>query len=626
MYFDYYTLINKNSNTKHIIQSSSYSYTTTNNTSTTNSRPKSFKKIRNNTKNTRKKQHVLDSAFDIVIHKVNNQLRDLITKKNIPEFKQILKYKNLNEHEQMVNTILLEMGQIYTYTNVNQLITHFILHGHSLPFTISTDLNIYNPKQCVLTITDTTLSLYNNLYNNKKILHNYKCLLTNIFNIVFGPNHAWDITCIIYIEKKIASSYHQNEKNINNIITNLKLYSLQDIQKNGLDLYNILPRNLHDTVQVLATNIRGIKLMMTDISRNWNTIAYKTYWVYQLIITYSKCNPNIIKLLYEFGKENLNSDKKPTILYLSEWVPYKLNYYYYKYYKNTQAIKFCSKLTNQYINKLIYLITKNKWMTSTTKDICILKLAKIKCIIGYDSDWNTKLDQSNSTILQNIINANIQRYKNLIQELQTNIPFRNTSSFNVNAYYIPNQNIMYIPNGILQPPFVDLNKDMVYNIACLGTIIGHELSHSIDLRGLHYNENTIYNKNTWMTKNEVIQYKYLQKNIVKYLEYMCTIDKLKINCSFYISETTSDINGLLLSEEILLDYLKENNMPISENLHKFYTYYTQLWKNTKSIKKQSLSSFGDFHMFEKYRINCALISSNNFRNLYNIKKVYENIL
>jgi len=199
-------------------------------------------------------------------------------------------------------------------------------------------------------------------------------------------------------------------------------------------------------------------------------------------------------------------------------------------------------------------------------------------------------------------------------------------SYNVNAYYIPNQNIIYIPNGILQKPFIDLTQNMVYNIACIGTIIGHELSHSLDLSGLYYNEDNIYNKNTWFTDKEVIHYKSLQKDIINYMQHMCNSDKLNINCSLYISETTSDITGLLLSEKILIDQLNENNMPINENLHKFYTFYTKLWKNTKSIKQQSLSSFGDFHMFEKYRINCALMSSNHFRNLYNMQKVYENII
>jgi predicted metalloendopeptidase len=107
---------------------------------------------------------------------------------------------------------------------------------------------------------------------------------------------------------------------------------------------------------------------------------------------------------------------------------------------------------------------------------------------------------------------------------------------------------------------------------------------------------------------------------------MYKTDKHTLNGSLYISETISDITGLLLTEEILVNYLQENNMPIIKNLHKFYTYYTKLWKNTKSIKQKLLSSYGDFHMFEKYRINCSLISSIHFRELYNIKKVYENIL
>jgi len=264
-------------------------------------------------------------------------------------------------------------------------------------------------------------------------------------------------------------------------------------------------------------------------------------------------------------------------------------------------------------------------MTPQTKQLCIRKLLRIKFIIGYDPDWNTKLNESTPSILQNILNANKQNYKDLIYAIK-NTPYRNNSSAIVNAFYITNQNIIYIPNGILQPPFIDMNKSMIYNLACIGNIIGHEISHSIDLDGLYYNEDNIYNKHTWITPNEIKKYKSLQKNIIQYLEYMHETDKLKLNGSLYISETISDITGLILSEDILVDYLKKNKMQIMTNLRKFYMYYTKLWKNTKSIKQISLSKYGDFHMFEKYRINCTLISSTNFRELYNIQKVYENIL
>jgi len=405
------------------------------------------------------------------------------------------------------------------------------------------------------------------------------------------------------------------------------LYSILEIQNIGLDLQYIFPDflNKYNNNKILTPNLNGLRLTLSYIKKNWNNEDWKIYWVYQLIKTYFKCIPKLTKLIYDFEYVNLNGTHKPKLLYFTEWIPYKLNYYYYKYYKNTTEIEFCTKLVDKYIKVFVNKIHKNTWMTQQTKQLCIRKLLRIKFIIGYDPDWNTKLNESTSSILHNILNANKQNYKDLIYAIQ-NKPYRNNSSYIVNAFYITDQNIIYIPNGILQPPFVDINKSMVYNLACIGTIIGHEISHCIDLDGLYYNENNIYNKNTWITQNEVKKYKSLQKNIINYLEYMYKTDKHTLNGSLYISETISDITGLLLTEEILVNYLQENNMPIIKNLHKFYTYYTKLWKNTKSIKQKLLSSYGDFHMFEKYRINCSLISSIHFRELYNIKKVYENIL
>lgn len=591
-YFDYYTKINNTYNTKYTIKSNL------------------------------KKDY---SSFAIIRRKIDGQLNNLLKNRNIPEFNQIQKYKNVNEHYPMITQILLEIKQINTYNTSMDLIKHFIIYGHNLPFRISTDLNPYNPSENVLTITDNSLSLYNNLYSNKKMLYNYKCLLNTIFIEVFGKNHKWDITKIINIEKKLCS-YQLNENDMHNIINNLKLYRVSEIKHIGLDLQEIFPSILTNSYdKILTPNIKGLQLMLSYIKTNWNTPDWKIYWIYQLIKTYVKCIPNLIKVIYKFNNVNLNQDIQPELLYFTEWIPYKLNYYYYKYYKNVNEIEFCTKLSIKYIKTYIHKIQKNGWMSPATKQLCISKLLKLKFIIGYDNNWNTHLNESSPTILQNILTSNTKNYNELMHNI-THTSYRNNASYLVNAFYIIDQNIIYIPNGILQPPFVDMTKSMVYNLACLGNIIGHEISHCIDLDGLYYNEDNIYNKNTWLSENEVKIYKSLQNNIIHYLEHMYKTDKININGSLYISETISDITGLLLSEYILLDYLKEHSLPIIQNLHKFYRHYTKLWKNTKSIKQKLLSSYGDFHMFEKYRINCALISSINFRNLYTIKKVYENIL
>jgi putative endopeptidase len=598
-YFNYYTRINKTdiNNNKYTIK-----------------------------QNSKKKESSVSLIQNRIYHQIENMIK---SHTHIPEFKQIQQYNHVNEHTQMVEQIVFELDLIYKYTEVTDVIKYFIMNGHHLPFLITTELNPYNPSKTVLKIMDNDLSLYCNLYSNKKIIYNYTRLLNNIFDIVFGKNHnLGDVTNIINIEKKLVS-FQLDEKGRSDIIKDLKLYTVSDIQHIGLDLKQILPSSIfiskNDNLFILISNPTGTRLMLSYIKKNWDNPDWKIYWIYQFIKTYYKCIPDLLKIIGEFGHKYLNENIKPKLLYYTQWSPYKINYYYYKYYKNTKEIEFCKKLADKYINAFIHKIQENKWMSPKTKQLCIRKLSRLEFKIGYDDNWNHTLNEYTPSILQNILNMNNKYYNQLIHDIKTT-PYDNASSYLVNAYYIMNQNKIYIPNGILQPPFIDITKNMVYNLACVGTIIGHEISHSIDLDGLYYNDENIYNKHTWLSVSEIKTYKSLQTDIIKYLEYMSKTDKLHINGSLYISETVSDITGLLLSEQILLDYLKDQNLPIMPNLRQFYIYYTKLWKNTKSIKQKSLSSYGDFHMFEKYRINCALISSIHFRELYNIKKVYENIL
>jgi len=334
VYFDYYKIINNNNYKYTIKQPSRFATPST------------------------------ESYFAVIRNKIYKEINDLIQKHtNIPEFNQILKYRHLNEHDQMVTQILLEIDTIYKYTNEMDLIKHFILYGHKLPFMISVELNPYNPLESVFAINDNFLSLYPNLYSNKKILYNYKCLLNNIFNMVFGPNHAFDIMQIINIEKKLVS-YQLNEKEISDSIKDLKLYSISEIKNIGLDLPYIFTNVGSGRVdlpnyKILTPNLNGIRLTLAYIKKNWNHPDWKIYWIYQIIITYFKCVPNLIKLINDFNYVNLNGDIKPKLLYLTQWIPYKLNYYYYKYYKNTKEIEFCTKLANKYIKAFINKITQN---------------------------------------------------------------------------------------------------------------------------------------------------------------------------------------------------------------------------------------------------------------------------
>ncbi|XP_023289599.1 uncharacterized protein LOC111674283 [Orussus abietinus] len=53
----------------------------------------------------------------------------------------------------------------------------------------------------------------------------------------------------------------------------------------------------------------------------------------------------------------------------------------------------------------------------------------------------------------------------------------------INAEYCRHSNSLYIPAGILQMPFYDVNVPDAVNMGGIGTILTHEISHAFDVNG-----------------------------------------------------------------------------------------------------------------------------------------------
>ena len=70
----------------------------------------------------------------------------------------------------------------------------------------------------------------------------------------------------------------------------------------------------------------------------------------------------------------------------------------------------------------------------------------------------------------------------------------------VNAAYIPENNSITIPAGILQPPFYDAKASRGANLGGIGVVIGHEISHAFDPNGSKYDSEGRL-KNWWKAKD-----------------------------------------------------------------------------------------------------------------------------
>ena len=195
-------------------------------------------------------------------------------------------------------------------------------------------------------------------------------------------------------------------------------------------------------------------------------------------------------------------------------------------------------------------------------------------------------------------------------------------SYNVNAYYMANENTIYIPCAYLQQPFIDLNeRGIEYNLANIGYTLTHEMSHCLDDFGSQYDENG--NLYDWWTPADKKQFKSRVGNIIKQYETFAGYDGVKMDASLSVGENIADISGLAICEEYLQDVHNKNNYTVPLRTLSFQTFF--VYNAIQSRQKIEDIAFKaqlkvNPHPMEKYRVNCPLSRLKLFKNIYNIKK------
>jgi len=272
-------------------------------------------------------------------------------------------------------------------------------------------------------------------------------------------------------------------------------------------------------------------------------------------------------------------------------------------------------------------LQQNTWLEKKTIEKALLKLNKIKFVIGYKDKWK---EDYNYTKLIYSSNDKYGNYKKFVQLVLLNVnkELKKTNDhsvwvdngvnlFDVNAYYNGMSNELIIPNAILQPPFLDLSKSFEYNLAFIGSTLGHELIHAFDDEGCKLNE--LGNFNNWWTLTDKKEYEKKQKEIIIKYEKMAKLDNIHLDGKLSLGENIADIYGVLICEEVLENELIEKNILGKEQIahfKQFYEYYCSSWKN--KINSNSLNDriLNDVHSLSKYRVNGVLQNSKKFQSIY----------
>src|SRR3984893_79417 len=127
------------------------------------------------------------------------------------------------------------------------------------------------------------------------------------------------------------------------------------------------------------------------------------------------------------------------------------------------------------------------WMDPKTKAEAQAKLTTLYVGIGYPEAWHdySAYEVNADGIFANVWRGSLFEYRRDVERLGLPVDRKEWSMTpqTVNAVNLPLQNALNFPAAILEPPFFDPQAPAAANYGAIGSIIGHEISHTFDTEG-----------------------------------------------------------------------------------------------------------------------------------------------
>lgn len=264
------------------------------------------------------------------------------------------------------------------------------------------------------------------------------------------------------------------------------------------------------------------------------------------------------------------------------------------------------------------------WMSDTTKQKALEKLAAMKVKIGYPDKWRdySELKVGESSYVENVIEA--ERFNRAYILSKVNKPVDpmewHMTPQTVNAYYNPSNNEIVFPAGILQPPFFSMTADDAVNYGAIGMVIGHEMTHGFDDEGRKFDKDG--NLREWWTEEDSKRFNERAEILVKQYDQFVVLDSIHANGKLTLGENIADLGGLNVAYTAfkMTDEGKSNTKIDGFTPdQRFFLGYAHVW--AQNIRDQEIlrRTKEDVHSLGRFRVNGPLRNMPEFYKAFEIK-------
>jgi len=251
-------------------------------------------------------------------------------------------------------------------------------------------------------------------------------------------------------------------------------------------------------------------------------------------------------------------------------------------------------------------IEKLAWMMPQTREKALAKLGTLKVGVGYPDKWR---DYSTLKIVRGDAYGNAQRaqefdYKEALAKLGK-APDRGEwvmTPQTINAVNLPLANALNFPAAILQPPFFDPQADAAFNFGAIGSVIGHEISHSFDDQGSQFDAQGLLVN--WWTPDDAKHFEEAGTRLVEQFNGYRPFPDLAENGKQTLSENIADVAGLSAAHDAYMLSLGGKPAPKLQDLsgdQRFFIAFAQAWRTKMREAAMRNAVVTDGHALPMYR-------------------------
>lgn len=351
--------------------------------------------------------------------------------------------------------------------------------------------------------------------------------------------------------------------------------------------------------------IKGAAALVTSV----DLATWKDYLAFHQVNHFAKVLPKALAdQWFDFNEKTLSGTPqqavrtKRALAATNAALPEPVGHLYVSRYFPPQDKARIQKMVANIVAAFSKRIEAIDWMAPATRAQAQQKLKTLYVGIGYPDRWRSYagLTIKPDDAFGNVLRA--EQFNTAVQIAKLHQKVDHTewcmSVQEVNAVNMPMQNALNFPAAILQPPFFDPKASDAANYGAIGSVIGHEISHSFDDQGAQFDARGVLRN--WWTKADLEHFQGAAAKLVAQYSAYKPFPDLALNGQQTLSENLADLAGLAAAYDAYQATLK-GKAPVADAGVQFFTGYAESWRNKQREESLRRRILTDGHSPSEYR-------------------------